>query len=317
MNKRATFICRIKEVAIGLFGLGLYILNTIIWFVVIMLLTGLYYLIPVPCWRWRVRSLLEYIPNFWIRGNIYIQKLTIPRTRWITKYKPNLSIFTLNPHAWYLLISNHQSWVDILVLQRLFNQRAPLMKFFLKSELLWKLPLISWVCWLLEFPFIRRYNMKQLLQNPALRMYNLENTKRVCERYKTFPTTIINFVEGKRFTSIRRKRQASSYRHLLRPQGGGIALSLAVLNHQLDKIIHVTILYSNALSSFWDFICGRIARITVYTEMLPITPDLIGDYIQDQSFRLHIQQWLNRLWERKDKLIQNEEIQGEWLSHEV
>ena len=39
----------------------------------------------------------------------------------------------INGH--YLVLANHQSWVDILVLQKVFNRRIPLLRFFLKRQL--------------------------------------------------------------------------------------------------------------------------------------------------------------------------------------
>jgi 1-acyl-sn-glycerol-3-phosphate acyltransferase len=40
----------------------------------------------------------------------------------------------------YLVLANHQSWVDILVLQKVFNRRMPLLRFFLKRQLFWVPP---------------------------------------------------------------------------------------------------------------------------------------------------------------------------------
>ena len=57
----------------------------------------------------------------------------------------------------YLVTSNHQSWVDILVLQYQFNRRIPLLKFFLKQELIW-VPVIGLCWWALEFPFMKRFS---------------------------------------------------------------------------------------------------------------------------------------------------------------
>ena len=42
----------------------------------------------------------------------------------------------------YLVLANHQSWVDIPVLQAIFNRRIPLLRFFLKSQLFW-VPLLG------------------------------------------------------------------------------------------------------------------------------------------------------------------------------
>ncbi len=53
--------------------------------------------------------------------------------------------------------SNHRSWVDILVLQSIFNRRIPFLKFFLKRQLIW-VPLLGLAWWALDFPFMRRYS---------------------------------------------------------------------------------------------------------------------------------------------------------------
>jgi 1-acyl-sn-glycerol-3-phosphate acyltransferase len=307
----------VMETITGFFGLGLYILNSIIWVIITIIPSPLCYLLPVKDWRKRCRILLESLPSYWIEGNTLIQRLTIPNTRWIAKYKSHASFNALTFDSWYLLMSNHQSWVDILVLQRLFNRRIPLLKFFMKSELLWRLPLLTWVCWLLGFPFVSRYTHQQLLQTPALKMLNLQNTLRICENYKDFPTVVANFVEGRRFTPLLHERQASPYQHLLCPRSGGFALSLAALSDRAPKILNVTILYSTPKVSFWDFLCGRIQQITVYTEILPMRMDLVGDYMHDKSFQLRFQEWLNQIWGRKDALIQTRGANHEWLSHEV
>ncbi len=62
---------------------------------------------------------------------------------------------SLHQRGWYLVSSNHQSWVDILVLQRIFHGRIPFLKFFLKQELIW-VPVIGLAWWALDFPFMKR-----------------------------------------------------------------------------------------------------------------------------------------------------------------
>ena len=52
----------------------------------------------------------------------------------------------LDPRGWYLVASNHQSWVDILVLQKVFNRRIPMLKFFLKKELIY-VPILGLAWW--------------------------------------------------------------------------------------------------------------------------------------------------------------------------
>jgi hypothetical protein len=45
------------------------------------------------------------------------------------------------------------------------------------------------------------------------------------------PTTIVNFVEGSRFTEEKRQQTRSPYQHLLPPKAAGIAMALNVLGH--------------------------------------------------------------------------------------
>ena len=54
-------------------------------------------------------------------------------------------------------VSNHRSWVDILVLQAVFNRRIPFLKFFLKQQLIW-VPFLGLAWWALDFPFMRRHS---------------------------------------------------------------------------------------------------------------------------------------------------------------
>ena len=79
----------------------------------------------------------------------------------------------LKPDEWYMMIANHQSWVDILVLLRVFNRRIPYLKFFLKKSLIW-VPLLGLAWWALEFPFMRRYSKAEIDRNPSLRGKDIE-----------------------------------------------------------------------------------------------------------------------------------------------
>ncbi len=65
----------------------------------------------------------------------------------------------LKKDGWYLLISNHLSWTDIVVLCCVFKDRIPMPKFFLKQQLLY-VPFIGMACWALDMPFMRRYSRR-------------------------------------------------------------------------------------------------------------------------------------------------------------
>ena len=61
--------------------------------------------------------------------------------------------------------------------------------------------------------------------------------------------------------------------------------------------------YPEGRRSFWDFLCGRVKKIIVRIETIPVSKELLGDYINDASYRESFQRWLNNLWEEKDMLL--------------
>jgi 1-acyl-sn-glycerol-3-phosphate acyltransferase len=278
-------------------GIILYVVNLLCWFIPLLVLGLLFYLIPLKIWQNKCRFWMERFPVYWIKGNCFIQELT-------TSIEFEVSgLEQLVYDEWYLLIANHQSWADILVLQRIFNTKIPPLKFFMKRELLWTLPLASWACWLLGYPFMHRYSKETLAKKPELKNKDLEATRRACMRFKSHPTTVANFIEGTRFTERKRKLQNSPYRALLRPKAAGIGFSLAVLGDFFHKILNVTIIYPPQKASLWHFLSGDMQKVIVYIDQLAITPDWIGDYQNDRQYRVFLQNKLNQLWEQKDQLI--------------
>lgn len=207
-----------------------------------------------------------------------------------------------NLKAWYLVISNHQSWVDILILQRLFSGKIPYFKCFLKQELFW-FPVLGLVWWTLGFVYLKRHTQDEIAKNPALKEQDLQATKKACEQFKMFPSSIFSFVEGTRYTPEKSRRQESPYAHLLRPKAGGISLVLDALKDHVKEIIDVTIAYPEGTKGFWDFICGRISTIKVHIKIIPVTNTLIGDYAHDPAFKHSFQEWLNNLWAEKELLL--------------
>jgi 1-acyl-sn-glycerol-3-phosphate acyltransferase len=202
----------------------------------------------------------------------------------------------LDPHGWYVLASNHQSWVDILVLQKVFTQRVPLLKFFLKRELIY-VPVIGLAWWALDFPFMRR-------SGGASGPRDLERARAACEKFRVVPTSVINFLEGTRFTPAKRDRQHSPYRHLLKPKVGGIATALTTLGAQFNHLLDVTIVYPDGPPTFWDVLSGNVPAVTVRVEQREIPKDLlVGDYLGDKDFRARMQAWINGLWSDKDRLL--------------
>lgn len=275
----------------------LYFVNLVFLFIPLAVLGLLCYLIPVKIWQRQCKRWMERLHIYWIKGNYFIQELTMSVEWDVT------GLDRLVYDEWYLLIANHQSWADILVLQRIFNGKIPPLKFFLKKELLWTLPFASWSCWLLGFPFMHRYSKEVLAKHPELKNKDVEATKRACNRFKETPTTVASFIEGTRFTEKKRQLQESPYYYLLRPKSTGIGFSLAVLGDFFHKILNVTIIYPPQKASLWHFLVGDMKKITLHIETIPITSDWLGDYQTDRQFRINLQKKLNHLWEEKDKLI--------------
>jgi 1-acyl-sn-glycerol-3-phosphate acyltransferase len=204
----------------------------------------------------------------------------------------------LHVRGWYLVSSNHQSWVDILVLQRIFSGRIPFLKFFLKSELIW-VPVIGLAWWALDFPFMKRG------RGTGARHADLRSTREACKKFKRIPTSVINFVEGTRFTAAKHARQSSPYRHLLKPKIGGLGIALATMGEQFEALLDVTIVYPHGTPRFWDLLCGRIDAVTVRVQQREIPAEVLGgDPVGDKAYRMRLSRWVEGQWADKDALIE-------------
>lgn len=204
-------------------------------------------------------------------------------TRWQVHRPPDLS-----QHAWYLVVCNHQSWVDILVLQRCLQGRAPFLKFFIKRELIW-VPLVGLVWWALDFPFLRR-------RGGASGARDLATARAACARFRALPTSVMSFVEGTRFTPAKHEAQGSPYRHLLKPKAGGMMTALDVLGDRLDAVLDVTIFYPGRVPSFVDVLCGRVPEVRVHIDRQPVPATGDGQPLAVTG----VQAWLAELWQAKD-----------------
>jgi hypothetical protein len=179
-----------------------------------------------------------------------------------------------------------------------------LLKFFLKQQLRW-VPVMGLAWWALDFPFMRRHSEEVLKAHPELRAKDQEATRLACEKFSLIPTSVMNFCEGTRFTPAKQQRQQSPYRHLLKPKAGGIALALNVMGDKFRAILDVTIVYPEGAPNFWEFLCGRMKRVLVRVQTLPVPRHLAtGDYANDPAVREAFQQWLQQIWQDKDAQIE-------------
>ncbi|MCF8045547.1 MAG: acyltransferase [Desulfarculaceae bacterium] len=281
----------------GILALTVYVLNTVILCSLVCLVAAVKFMIPVSAFRGVCTGLLTQTAALWMSINAVTTKL-FTRIEWDVRGLENLE-----RQQWYLVLSNHQSWVDILVLQQVFNRKIPMLKFFLKKSLI-RVPFLGLAWWALEFPFMERYSRQFIEKNPHLKGKDLEKTRRACEKFKQMPVSVMNFVEGTRFTRKKKENHDGEFRNLLKPKAGGTAFVLGAMGEVLHKIIDVTIVYPDGTPSFWEYISGRCKRVIVDIELLPITDELLGDYFTDPVFKKKFCDRLNRLWTEKDAKIE-------------
>ncbi|MFA1662455.1 acyltransferase [Klebsiella quasipneumoniae] len=278
-------------------SIALTILVTVICSVPIIVAGLIKLLVPIPAvWR-SISVFCNFMMYCWCEGLALLLHLN-PWLKWDVQ-----GLEGLNKKNWYLLISNHHSWADIVVLCVLFRKHIPMNKYFLKQQLAW-VPFIGLACWALDMPFMRRYSRSYLIRHPERRGKDVETTRRSCEKFRSHPTTIVNFVEGSRFTDAKKLETRSPYHNLLPPKAAGIAMALNVLGSQFDKLLNVTLCYpENNARPFYDMLSGRLTRIVVRINLVPIGEELHGDYVNDKNFKRGFQRWLNGLWEEKDRQL--------------
>ena len=184
------------------------------------------------------------------------------------------------------------------------NRRTPFFKFFLKKELIW-VPFLGLAWWALDYPFMKRFSKAFLAKHPELKGQDLKITQAACELFKRQPVTVVNYLEGTRFTPAKRAQQQSPYTYLLKPKAGGVAFVLAAMGPQLDAVLDVTVVYPQAkIPGFWALISGQVPKVIVDIQTRELDPALCqGDYENDPVFREQIQSWVNQLWIKKDQRI--------------
>ena len=200
----------------------------------------------------------------------------------------------------YLVVSNHQSWMDIVILQHVFNRKIPFIRFFLKYELIF-VPLLGWAWWALDFPFMKRHTKAFLEKHPEKRNEDYESTQKACAVFKGQDVTVLNFLEGTRFTQSKHDSLNSPYENLLLPKAGGLAFVLNAMGEQFDSLLDVTIYYPGKPVTLWEAFEGKLPAVIVKVKRFVIPVELLkGDYLDDAEYRTAIQTWVQNLWKQKD-----------------
>ncbi|MEM1264124.1 MAG: acyltransferase [Pseudomonadota bacterium] len=290
-------IQKLLEQLRGLGTLSLMFLNTVFWFIPIMIGTVFKLVLPfAPVQRW-LSAFLVGCATTWISVNRWNMSRLMGFSMEITGDSD------LSRERWYLVIANHQSWIDVLALQFALNRKIPFLKFFIKQQLKW-IPFLGQAWWALDMPFMKRYSKSYLMKHPEKKGSDLEATRRACEKFKDIPTSVINFVEGTRATAEKIAARGTAYKHLLPPRSGGIAFALGAMGPILHQLVDVTVFYPNAKRRFWDLCCGRVGKVIVDVRLRELPAWLYrGDYATDIAFRQRFHTWLAEIWAEKDRRL--------------
>lgn len=294
-----------RPLLIGLLNVILLLGNTLLLIGPLLLIALAKFVLPGQAARDACSRGVMWVAEFWAENCKRIFALLTP-THWDIRGNAEL-----RRDRSYLVISNHQSWVDIPALVQAFNRRTPYFKFFLKQQLIW-VPFLGLAFWALDYPFMKRYSKAFLDKNPHMKGKDLEITKAACEKFKRLPVTVVNFLEGTRFTPAKQAQQQSPYRYLLKPKAGGVAFVLATLGEQIDAVLDVTLVYPEGKApGFWALLSGQVDKVTVDIQTRNLAAELWqGDYQNDPVFRQYMQDWVTQLWQEKDARIA--QIRAEW-----
>jgi len=262
------------------------VLNTLLFCALMVPFALLKLLLPFTPVRRVLDRVLTGISAIWIDINSFWLR-SVNRSPWQVS-----GLQGLRPGGWYLVTCNHQSWVDIVVIQRVLNRRIPMLKFFLKKELIY-VPVLGLAWWALDFPFMRR-------GGGANARKDLRDARQACEKFRLLPTSVMSFAEGTRFTPAKHAQQQPPYQHLLHPKAGGMGMALGTMGELFTSLVDVTIVYPDKVPTFIDALCGRLGNVVVQVRQHPIPADLLQTNARQ---RTELQHWLNGIWQEKDQAI--------------
>lgn len=273
--------------------------NTVVYCIPLYLLAVPRVLIPVSNIRIAIGAAMTRVIDGWVGGNRkMLSTLNITHIDVSMRTQERLA-----RDRWYVVISNHQGWADILVLQDTFLGRIPPLKFFVKRVLIW-IPFLGIAMWLLGFPYVRRYSREALARDPSLRRHDQEASQKAAETFKNRPTSVLNFMEGTRFTPAKHASQQSKYRNLLTPKTGGFGYVVAALGDRIHQVLDVTIVYPNGPPSFWHFICGKCPEVRVEISSRPVPAALLEGHEElPTAAKESLRSWVDELWSNKDRRI--------------
>ena len=160
--------------------------NLMVWLTGLVLITPLK-LIPLPRLQTQVITPLAHgfyraavrINSFWMQRVVGIE-ITIEGS--------------INRHPNPIVVCNHQSWFDIPLVQEVIAGQGPIVQFLIKRELVW-VPIIGWICLVLNFPMLNRSGAAS---DRALDLAAIESA---AQKLGRAPCALLVFAEGSRFST--------------------------------------------------------------------------------------------------------------------
>lgn len=187
-----------------------------------------------------------------------------------------------NTHPAPVVICNHQSWFDIPLIQDVISKDGPMIKFLIKQELAW-VPIIGWICLVLDFP---RLNRSKQIGDRKADFSIIEKTTKSHGKQGA----LLIFPEGTRYTANKHLSQASPYQHLLKPKAGGMKI-IKKNTDPATPLIDITINYGEKQPHIWRCLHGNPRHI----------------HINIEHFTLaqldNVEEWLNQRWQEKDTIL--------------
>lgn len=265
----------------------------------IMILGIIRFILPIPFLIKIIEKCNLALYRVWVFDNSLILRLTNRITWHITgdpiPYIDNSCV----------VISNHLSWADIIILCCVFRGHIPTTKFFMKHSLIY-IPFVGLACYALGMPFLRRYSREKLLKDPKLRQADINTTKKACRRLALSPSSLINFVEGTRYTPVKAKLARSQYKHLMPPKAASVAIALGEIGKDIDYVFNTTLAYPENCyprKPFIDMINGRLKDVYADVRIIKTSPEITGDYLGDKEYKHAFTMHLRDLWNEKDERI--------------
>jgi len=207
----------------------------------------------------------------------------------------------LDPRGTYLILANHQSWIDIMMVMVVLGKGTTLPRFFMKWELVY-MPVINICAWVLDFPIMRRYTQEDIKDRPELKNRDFDYAHEVLSRNPERQCVVVNYAEGTRFTPEKHRKNRSPYKHLLKPKVGGPQLALDCLRGRLDGIIDITLAYPGAKVSVWRLMAGRVPKVMIHVERIEL-PDGLEKTPENLAELKAFRGWMNSIWAKKDARI--------------